>query len=381
LFLVIAAPFIMVTVFFKDNYWLSYLFIWWLKPFFERPILFYLSRELFGEKTNIFSVLAQWKSWIHPGLFSGLSYRRLTPYRSFFMPLTVLESLGGNAYAKRALVLGSRFGSKSGWLTIVSYHIEVFFYFGFIVLIELMAPAQFNIWEFLSQEGGFNIIVSSLLQILIFAMIAPFYVASGFMLYIARRQKIIVVCLSILLGSLCQVASAQIVEEGINSAVDDLKSDISPPDSEGLVRNPHKYYRDYINSVLDGQDFRNKKKVKSWRLKEEFKADERDKSDDSTWENNIFDFFDSFGGISNDFAKLIKLLLIATLASAQQLWQQGQHRNGLALLLQGTLSKLLHEYDCSFEAGDTETDCCNVVAELSDDSLHKYMLQRLAGVI
>jgi len=190
LFLVIAAPFIMVTVFFKDNYWLSYLFIWWLKPFFERPILFYLSRELFGEKTNIFSVLAQWKSWIHPGLFSGLSYRRLTPYRSFFMPLTVLESLGGNAYAKRALVLGSRFGSKSGWLTIVSYHIEVFFYFGFIVLIELMAPAQFNILEFLSQEGGFNIIVSSLLQILIFAMIAPFYVASGFMLYIARRIQL-----------------------------------------------------------------------------------------------------------------------------------------------------------------------------------------------
>ena len=248
-------------------------------------------------------------------------------------------------------------------------------------------------------------------------------------------QKIIVVCLSILLGSLCQVASAQIVEESINSAVDDLKSDINPPDSEGLVRNPQKYYRDYINAVLDGQDFRNKKKVKSWRLKEEFKfdekdkADEKDKSDDSTWGDNIFDFFDSFGGISNGFAKLIKLLLIATLcgflvyivykykdsigqfwhsldktnsqkelptemfgldirqeslptdsvASAQQLWQQGQHRNGLALLLQGTLSKLLHEYDCSFEAGDTETDCCNVVAELSDDNLHKYMLQLTNG--
>ena len=244
-------------------------------------------------------------------------------------------------------------------------------------------------------------------------------------------HKVIVVCISILLGSLCQVASAQIVEEGINSAVDDLNSDISPPDSEGLVRNPQKYYRDYINAVLNGQDFHNKQKVKRWRLKEEFKVDKKNKnkSESSDWFNSIIDFFDSFGVISNDFAKLIKLLLIATLCgflvyilykyrdsigqfwhsfdqsksqkelptemfgldirqeslptdvvtSAQYLWQEGQHRNGLALLLQGTLSKLLHEHDCNFQAGDTETDCCNAVAKLGNDSLYKYMLQLTNG--
>ncbi len=48
---------------------------WWLKPFFERPLLFVLSRALFGELPRwreVFSSRA-----LGPGLFGDLTWRRL----------------------------------------------------------------------------------------------------------------------------------------------------------------------------------------------------------------------------------------------------------------------------------------------------------------
>ena len=190
MWLILATPFFILPWFLTgQNYWLSYLILWWMKPLYERPLLYILSRELFGQKTLAIDAIKNYKKWLTPGWLAGITYRRISFSRSFYMPITVLEKLKSKEYSQRSMVLGIDYGSQAGWLTVVLYHIEVFFYFGFLGLIELIAPEQIE-WTMQMKESNYDYLLTLSLQLVSFALIAPFYVASGFMLYIARRIQL-----------------------------------------------------------------------------------------------------------------------------------------------------------------------------------------------
>ncbi|WP_211825855.1 DUF4129 domain-containing protein [Kistimonas asteriae] len=60
-------------------------------------------------------------------------------------------------------------------------------------------------------------------------------------------------------------------------------------------------------------------------------------------------------------------------ASAQSLWQSGDHRAAMGLLYRASLSRLIHAFSVPLVAGHTEQECVDLVAAHPDITLHEYM--------
>ncbi|MCP4042504.1 MAG: DUF4129 domain-containing protein, partial [Gammaproteobacteria bacterium] len=106
-----------------ENLWLAMLLAWWFKPLYEPPLLYWLSRALFGEQVRIGEVIRRWPHIIRPQLLANLTWRRFNPNRSFHLPVALLEGLRGKHRSTRIEVLGRR-QQASAWLTIVGIHFE-----------------------------------------------------------------------------------------------------------------------------------------------------------------------------------------------------------------------------------------------------------------
>lgn len=191
LYLLLALPvYALISLLSDDWVYLAYVILWWMKPLFERPILFLLSRELFAEPMSFSQVLRAFKLWLKPGFFWIITLRRISSARSMYAPITLLEHPNAKAYSQRASVLGAKFSSEAFWLTVVLLHIESFMMFAIIALCKLIAPESIELSSlFLSEAQEFKT-YTDLISIFVWAGIAPFYVASGFMLYISRRIEL-----------------------------------------------------------------------------------------------------------------------------------------------------------------------------------------------
>lgn len=192
LYLLVAVPVYCLTLLLDDKYtFLPYVILWWFKPVFERPILYMVSRELFSEPMSIRRIFRETGSWLKPSFFWITTWRRLSVYRGMTAPIMLLEQPKGNDYSRRASILSSKFSSQSMWLTVVLYHIETFVFFGIIALIALFFPqAAEAIYKGVIITSSDRFIYTEMLGLLSMAVIAPFYVVSGFMLYISRRIEL-----------------------------------------------------------------------------------------------------------------------------------------------------------------------------------------------
>ena len=81
--------------------WLPILVLWWAKPWLDRTILFALSRAAFGEPTRPGDVWREQRQVWWGQLFLTLTWRRLSPWRSFTQPVYQLEGLRGAALRAR----------------------------------------------------------------------------------------------------------------------------------------------------------------------------------------------------------------------------------------------------------------------------------------
>lgn len=190
LYLTLAVPVFLLTRLVADSYLLPYLILWWFKPLFERPILYFMSRELFNEQLGFWKTLARWKEWLLPGLVWVLTVRRLSVNRGMYAPISMLERPKFSDYGDRASVLGSKFSSESTWLTVAFYHFETFLAIALLVLLAVFFPDQIKFsFTFFNelQENNFYV---DLVYVIMMSVVAPFYVASGFMLYISRRVEL-----------------------------------------------------------------------------------------------------------------------------------------------------------------------------------------------
>lgn len=60
-------------------------------------------------------------------------------------------------------------------------------------------------------------------------------------------------------------------------------------------------------------------------------------------------------------------------ATAQSLWQQGQQRQAIALLLRASLVRLIHDYRVTLFDSDTENECCQRIDDQAPQSNSRYM--------
>ena len=192
IWLVLVIPVFLLSTFLLlgDFLWLSSILVWWLKPVFERPILYMLSKHLFGQTITIRETLKNYKEWLSTGWIDGITLRRFSFIRSFSMSVTLLEKLNGKAYSQRIDILSSKGGGAAFWLSTTLVHVELFLLLALFASITLFYPLL-NVDDFFYfEQYQYFILLINTFSVLAMAVVAPFYVSGGFMLYICRRIEL-----------------------------------------------------------------------------------------------------------------------------------------------------------------------------------------------
>lgn len=166
--------------------------VWWFKPVYEAPVLFWLSRRLFGESLGPRELWRSRAQLLPSRLTPSLLWRRLHPSRSFQMPLLMLEGLVGRARRKRQRVLQPP-GGAAAWLTLICLHLESVLWISALLLVAFLIPQELpglDLTAAFLDEASTPYWVSTLLYWLAMSVMAPFYVAAGFALYLTRRTEL-----------------------------------------------------------------------------------------------------------------------------------------------------------------------------------------------
>lgn len=170
--------------------WWSIL-VWWCKPLYEAPLVWWISRALFGERTPLRAA---------PGLLRAAWTRRLAPYllwrrlaarRSFTLPIGLLEGLSGKGLGQRRRLLSD--GAGAAWLTVICYHFEAILWGGQLLALYYLIPnglPGLDLEAALTDSQSWPYWVSGLCYLFAASVIAPFYVCAGFALYIGRRTEL-----------------------------------------------------------------------------------------------------------------------------------------------------------------------------------------------
>lgn len=186
----VSLPFFLCIWFLLYDYrsW-AVLLLWWCKPLWETPILHFIAEKLFNEKTSPHTIISKSPRLLLHDIFLKLTLRRFSITRSFDMPVSELERLQGSARNKRLNVLHRTSSSAAIWLTVVGTHLESIIVIAFISLIWMFMPEYIALEMemldlFISEEYNF---LRYILAYIAMSCMGPFYVASGFCLYINRR--------------------------------------------------------------------------------------------------------------------------------------------------------------------------------------------------
>ncbi|MBA4242851.1 MAG: DUF4129 domain-containing protein [Pseudomonas sp.] len=278
--------------------WAIFLF-WWLKPAYERLPLYILSQALFGNTPSLKQALRALPRRLKPQLLASLTWRRLSPTRSFDLPVLQLEGLAGQARSQRLIVLGQRDSGAATWLTLVGVHLEIALWLGLVALFYLMLPQQVELdwsWETLIAASSGQWLwlehLSNLLYVLLLIVWEPVYVACGFTLYLNRRtaleawdieltfrrlrQRLTGSAYAVLLGAALLLTQAPSAAWAESQPAASEQADPQGPDATRLLKQPltSQAARASIETLLDEPPFQHRETVTRWRLGEEKPAEE-----------------------------------------------------------------------------------------------------------
>jgi len=193
-YLMVAVPVIALAfASFELSPWLPTLVIWWSKPWLDRTILFVLARAVFGQHTTVGDVWrAQRRVWWGQ-LPRTLTLQRLSLWRALTQPVYQLE--GGSFWQTRGRVRQIRKRSVGTALMVTQVFVlcETVMWAAIVSLVFWFAPQGQapGLLDVLAGEGDE-------LVALLFAgayaaavlFVEPFYVASGFAMYLNRRAEL-----------------------------------------------------------------------------------------------------------------------------------------------------------------------------------------------
>ncbi len=180
-----------------DQLWLAGLLLWWLKPVLDRIPLFVISRGVFGDVPRVRDTLrAQWR-WGWGPMFGYLTWRRLSPARTVFMPLELLEGASAEQQRQRRRTLGGAVYGHALLLASVCWHFELMLCLACIAAILMFVPVDLlpetvrAAWALVGEENpAWADIGLNFFGWLAMTLIEPFFVGAGFGLYLNRRTEI-----------------------------------------------------------------------------------------------------------------------------------------------------------------------------------------------
>ena len=167
--------------------------MWWLKPWLDRTILFVLSPAAFGQRTSLGDL---WRAQRHvwwEQLFLTLTWRRLSLWRSFTQPVYQLEGLRWGQLRKRVSQIRRRRTASALFMSWTYRLGESSLMFAIASLLYWFAPQGqepdfFQLFSYEGNAGGALVIPIATAIATLF--IEPFYVASGFAMYLSRRADL-----------------------------------------------------------------------------------------------------------------------------------------------------------------------------------------------
>lgn len=171
--------------------WLPALLIWWAKPWLDQTILFVLSRAAFGQPTALGDLWkAQRRVWWSQ-LPLSLTTRRLSPWRSFTLPVYQLEGLPLLKARRRVLQIRRGRTSPAALMTGAFSTAENVLTVAVTSLVFWFMPGEVTSATLFSQETSALIgLPMTIAYALVVLFLEPFYVAAGFAMYLNRRAQL-----------------------------------------------------------------------------------------------------------------------------------------------------------------------------------------------
>lgn len=400
------------------------LVLWWLKPVFDRFVLHYVARAVFGTPPTVRETLGAWRTILTPGLIPALTLYRLQPARSAMLPVWQLERQTGGAAAERRRILGRRLSGGFA-ATIVCIHFEAVLLFSVALAATLLAPgaadAGFEFSDLFRKTGDEEAaawdLYDSFAYVVAVSVIEPFYVCAGFALYLNRRAGLEAWDIELELRRLDARLREAMSGAAARTAAAVLAVGLALGIALGTAPAPafaqEKSAREEIREVLKAPEFQQYKEGKRWRYRDEPKA--KDDRLDLSFLERIAAFLSEISqGLLWVLAGLavIGLLLlvrrwIPALAEARAapyrppdalfglalapeslpadvpgtaaaLVEAGRLREALSLLYRGALSVLVHRDHVPLAEGHTEGDCVRAAAKALPATGAEYF-QRLVA--
>jgi hypothetical protein len=393
------------------------LVVWWLKPAFDRVLLYVYSEAMFGAQPGVRDVLRELPRLLRrTRLLAGLTAYRLSAARSLFLPVWQLEGQRGAAAAARRRVLGARTYGYGAWLTFVCVNVQWIWSLGAFVIVGLLMPANasstpgdFSLAAFFFPEADevWRQHVTNLVSFLAETVIEPYFVGAGFSLYLNRRSELEGWDLEVEFRRMAQRHVRSRSALAAAAAVLALALGLGLAPSEALAAEPHavtpiestplpeRAVKRELAAVLDDPVFGKKETQWRWVLRARDEA-----AGEPSWMRALRDFIrrvaQAIGEVGRVAVWTVGGVLLAlavhwlirhrerwkisrgtrvlpqsifgldvrpqslpddVVAAARAALDAGDVTQALSLLYRGALSTLIHAGGVDFKSGDTEGDC------------------------
>jgi len=390
--------------------------LWWLKPVFDRVLLFTFSRCLFGTATTARDVWRALPALLKaPGVISGLTLRRLSMRRSFLLPVWQLEAQRGKEARQRFRVLSRRAAGNAVWLTFVGANLVAVMGFSLVLLLEALVPhGQGSLFFGNALRGSespeWKHFLTNLLMMVAESVVEPLYVASGFALYLNRRSELEGWDIELAFHRLAdrigsgagRLAAALAMAIGLT-----LFATAVPERSWAAEAKSESVAKQAIHAVLADPVFGREVERMRWRPRAN-KEDSEAKTPE--WLRPLLAIIESFSQMLRALAWIVALLLAAVLiylvihyreswlrpgrqappdflfgldvrpqslpadivVAARAAYAEGRVEEALSLLYRGSLVALIHRWQVDFRAGDTEDDCLHRCQGLVEEDTQGY---------
>jgi hypothetical protein len=177
--------------------WLAGVAVWWLKPVFDRIVVFVISRAVFGDVPSWRETLRAQRSWGWRAIVPWLLWRRFHPGRAMLLPVDLLEGSRGTQRSERVRVLGRGSGSPNMMLTFIGVNLEAMLLIALVLLALMFVPVEFLsdsaklLWQTLFENPPWWArVLLNLCAWIAMTIVEPFYIGAGFGLYLNRRTQL-----------------------------------------------------------------------------------------------------------------------------------------------------------------------------------------------
>ncbi len=387
-------------------------FFWLFKSFYEPCLLLWVSMALFDERSTTRQTLRNLrKSWGRRWILD-LLLLRFSPFRSFSLPVVQLEKLEGKKKRQRLRLLQDA-SEIAVLLTTSCFFLEIALTFSLLMTLFFLIPDQLrwiNFGHFVFLPGKWLLLFCYVISC---SIIAPFYVCSGFMMYISRRVQLEAWDIEIGFKRIGQRIKKLKTGtcRGITVLLVAFALTIPPSLSNAEVPNPQTA-KEAITKVLKQKDFGQKVTVYRWVPKKKDAPKTK-----SPWAQFLIDLMELLGKVAANIVPfaarygeillwcfagiLIGLFLVKYAkihhwmsrqfqlkrddfhppevlfgldlrpeslpadisAACLDLLKEEKKREALSLLYRGTLSRLVNQYRLEIHSSFTEQECCREVGK------------------